>query len=123
MKTFQLLIVLLLLCLSPFAQAGDKGRGQTLATPALWGEYFEVTVVNNSGHDVNVHGDLMNADGSQTGQFDIIGLPMFGADGYRWVDSPMAYVRVSWVGKPDDVIVTLCSETAAGESRACVNAN
>jgi len=123
MKTIRLLAVIVLLCLSAFAQAGDRGQGQELTTPALWGDYFEIAVVNNSGHDINVHGDLMNADGSRTGEFYFIGIPMFGAEGDSWTDSPMAYVRVSWVGKPDDVIVTFCSETGAGETRACVNAN
>lgn len=135
MKFVKILSVLLLFAMSSSVMAkkcsiedSDQDSDQVLFTPALQGDWYELEVLNISGHDIEVTKDHFDHDGTSFG-----GGTETHKDG--WVRgasvgtsiSGLEYWTVTWYGQPDDLLVTYCSGETTIEgvrvNKGCVNAN
>ena len=130
MKFVKILSVLLLLAMSSSVMAKkdlNVDSDQVLFTPPLMGDWYELSVLNISGHDIEVLKENFDHDGTYLG-----GVSETHKAG--WVrgasvsatSTRLNYWTVTWYGQPDDLLVTYCAsdiEEGLEVNKGCVNGN
>ena len=130
MKFIQFLVIVLLMCVSTVALAKGGDKDQLLITPPLAdGRWHQVIYSNHSGEELRINFEWFDAYGDSVsdGFTDLVnrGVSWIAIDMDALVASNITYAHVSWFGKSDDVMVTVCTLDAlsAPTFKVCVRAN
>ena len=128
MRIVQALFVSLLLCMSTSALAKGGVKDQVLITPPLaGGKFYQVIYLNKSGQQLDIAVEFFDFNGDSL-EAPTVWSPNNG--GSSWVGFTVNYnstsAHVTWFGRPDDLLVTVCSLDDFSINtiwKACVNAN